>query len=117
MWTGAGKVALVGVGYSALTRSSEGALGARAVEAAENAVSDAGLRLADIDGLAAFPEAPYRGAGGTAGIDLVSVEYHNSTLTAYSRKTGLAPFLKLVLPAPLPVQWQPVQVMLNTFNV
>ncbi len=49
--------------------------------------------------------------------DLVSVEYHNSTLTAYSRKTGLAPFLKLVLPAPLPVQWQPVQVMLNTFNV
>ncbi|MSQ26887.1 MAG: hypothetical protein EXR51_01945 [Dehalococcoidia bacterium] len=75
MWSGAGKVALVGVGYSALTRSSEGALGARAVEAAENAVAGAGLRLTDIDGLAAFPEAPYRGAGSTDGIDLVSVEY------------------------------------------
>lgn len=75
MWPGAGKVALVGVGYSALTRSTEGALGARAVAAAENAAADAGLRLSDIDGLAAFPEAPYRGAGNTDGIDLVSVEY------------------------------------------
>ena len=58
MWSGAGRVAVVGVGYSALTRSNDGALGARALEAAAQAAEDAGLRLADIDGLAAFPEAP-----------------------------------------------------------
>ncbi len=75
MWSGAGRVALVGVGYSALTRNAEGTLGERSVAAAQNAALDAGIELSEIDGLASFPEAPYRGAGNIDGMDLVSVEY------------------------------------------
>ena len=65
----------MGVGYSALTRNAEGTLGERSVAAAQNAALDAGIELSQIDGLASFPEAPYRGAGNIDGMDLVSVEY------------------------------------------
>ena len=70
MWEAKGKVAIVGVGFSKLTRNLEGTLGARCVEASINAVKDAGLKLSDIDGFATMPE-----GRGVDGIDGVSVEY------------------------------------------
>jgi crotonobetainyl-CoA:carnitine CoA-transferase CaiB-like acyl-CoA transferase len=75
MWEGAGRVAVVGVGFSALTRQAQGTLGARTIEAVRHATADAGLDVAAIDGLAGFPEAPFRGAGNTDGIDMVTAEY------------------------------------------
>lgn len=75
MWEGAGRVAVVGVGFSALTRQAQGTLGARTLEAVQHAADDAGLDPAAIDGLAGFPEAPYRGAGSTDGVDVVTAEY------------------------------------------
>ena len=75
MWSSKGKVAIVGVGFSELTRSLVGSLGARTLEACINAVNDAGLKLTDIDGIASFPEAPARNAGSTDGLDLVTVNH------------------------------------------
>jgi acetyl-CoA acetyltransferase len=75
MWTGRGKTAIVGVGYSALTRHAQRPLGLLAVEACRAALADAGLQPAQIDGLATYPEAPFLGAGNRDGEDIVSVAY------------------------------------------
>ena len=75
MWESKGKVAIAGIGFSKLTRNPEGTLGARCIEACMNAVEDAGLKVSDIDGLASFPEAPFRGAGSVDGRDVVTVNY------------------------------------------
>ena len=75
MWTGRGKTAIVGVGYSELTRHSEKPLGLLALDGCRAALDDAGLRPEQIDGLATFPEAPFLGAGHKDGEDIVSVEY------------------------------------------
>src|SRR4051812_10775285 len=74
-WPGKGKVAVAGIGFSALTRKPEQRLGRLAFDAAMHAIKDAGLRATDIDGLATYPDAPFYGAGRRDGIDLVSVEY------------------------------------------
>jgi acetyl-CoA acetyltransferase len=75
MWESRGKVAIAGVGYSELTRGVTGPLGLRAMEACRNAAADAGVALDQIDGIATYPEAPFRGAGHTDGIDVVTVDY------------------------------------------
>ena len=75
VWESKGKTAVVGVGFSKLSRTLEGTLGARCLEACANAVKDAGLELSDIDGIASYPEPPFRGAGSTDGRDMVSVNY------------------------------------------
>ena len=75
VWEAKGKTAVVGVGFSKLSRALEGTLGARCLEACVNAINDAGLELSDIDGIASYPEPPFRGAGSTDGRDMVSVNY------------------------------------------
>jgi len=42
MWAAKGKVAIVGVGFSKLTRSLDETLGSRTLQACKNAVEDAG---------------------------------------------------------------------------
>ena len=75
MWESKGKVAIVGVGFSKLSRKPEGTLGARCMEACTSAINDAGLKLSDIDGIATYPDQPFRGAGNVAGIDLVDIDF------------------------------------------
>jgi len=74
-WSGKGRVAFAGVGFSPLVRDSEVPLGHFAEQAIAAAIADAGLRPADIDGLAAFPHPGYRGAPQREGIDVVGLEY------------------------------------------
>ena len=75
MWTGRGKTAIVGVGYSALTRHSQKPLGVLALDACRAAMTDAGVTPEQIDGLATYPDAPFLGAGSRDGEDVVSVMY------------------------------------------
>lgn len=49
-----GQVAIVGVGYSPLSRDSNRSVGSLALEACRNAILDAGLRKEDIDGVGAI---------------------------------------------------------------
>ncbi|UGQ11593.1 thiolase family protein [Yinghuangia sp. ASG 101] len=74
MWDVRDKVAVVGVGYSALTRRSPRTLAALTVEACDRAIADAGLTRRDIDGLATSPSMPvYGGAKGAVdGVDVVT---------------------------------------------
>lgn len=75
MWSGAGKTAIVGVGFSEITRSPSVSLGRLAIDASLAAIADAGLRPEDIDGLATYPDQPFRGAGNREGEDLVPVSF------------------------------------------
>ena len=70
-----GRVALAGVGFSAIERRTVRPLGAFALEAAAAAVADCGLTLNDIDGLATYPSAPYLGAANRDGEDVITVEF------------------------------------------
>jgi acetyl-CoA acetyltransferase len=74
-WHGKGKVAFVGVGFSAIERGTDRPLGAFAEEAIAGALDDCGLRSQDIDGLATYPEPPYLGAAMRDGIDMIGPEY------------------------------------------
>src|ERR1700745_4438071 len=73
MWDNRCKIALSGVGFSKVTRSAERPLAAHALEAVKAAVEDSGLKLADIDGLATYPELPATGHAEVDGISIVSV--------------------------------------------
>jgi acetyl-CoA acetyltransferase len=73
MWEQRCKVALSGVGFSRVTRQAERPLAAHALEAVKAAVADSGLELADIDGLATYPELPATGHAEVDGISIVSV--------------------------------------------
>ena len=75
MWSGRGKTAIVGIGYSAITRRPNKPLGLLAVDACRAAIADAGLRPEQIDGLSTYPESPFAGAGNRDGEDVVSVMY------------------------------------------
>ncbi|MBI3301857.1 MAG: hypothetical protein HYZ72_07235, partial [Deltaproteobacteria bacterium] len=75
MWIGRGKTAIVGVGYSALTRHSQKPLGVLALDACRAALADAGVAPEQVDGLATYPDAPFLGAGSRDGEDVVSVVY------------------------------------------
>lgn len=74
-WPYRGKVAIVGVGFSPIQRHTGIPLGVFAKTAIENAVSDSGLRMEDIDGLATYAEPPFIGARRIDGEDMVSVEF------------------------------------------
>src|SRR6478672_1398824 len=73
MWENRCKVALSGVGFSKVTRSAETPLAVHALTAVKEAVADSGLQLADIDGLATYPELPATGHAEIDGISIVSV--------------------------------------------
>src|SRR5437899_2628852 len=73
MWEHRCKVAVSGVGFSRVTRSAEIPLAAHALEAVKGAVEDSGLALADIDGLATYPELPATGHAVIDGVTIVSV--------------------------------------------
>src|SRR5579871_486140 len=75
MWEGKGKTAVVGVGFSRLSRHAEAPLGRLALDACQAAVADAGLEMSDIDGAATYPDQPFRGAGNRDGEDLVSAVF------------------------------------------
>ena len=75
MWESKGKVAVAGVGFSKIARNSDQSLGSLAIEACLAAVEDAGLQTTDIDGLATYPNAPFRGAGNLDGQDVVTATY------------------------------------------
>jgi len=75
MWSGKGKTAIVGVGYSQLTRNSQKPLGSLTIDACRAALEDAGVTPEQVDGLATYPEAPFHGAGVKDGEDIVSVVY------------------------------------------
>jgi acetyl-CoA acetyltransferase len=75
MWSGRGKTAIVGIGYSEITRRPDKPLGLLAVDACRAAIDDAGLRADQIDGLTTYPESPFAGAGNRDGEEVVSVMY------------------------------------------
>ncbi len=75
MWSGKGRTAIVGIGYSEITRNPTKPLGLLAVDACRAAIADAGLEPTQIDGLATYPEMPFAGAGNRDGEDVVSVMY------------------------------------------
>ncbi|HLW71561.1 MAG TPA: hypothetical protein VKS22_13175 [Candidatus Binataceae bacterium] len=75
MWAGRGKTAIVGIGYSEITRRPQKPLGLLALDASRAAIADAGLEPAQIDGLATYPESPFAGAGNRDGEEVVSVMY------------------------------------------
>ena len=70
-WAGKGKVAVAGIGFSALTRRSEQHLGKLAFDAANAALADAGLETSQVDGLATY----IMGGTGRDGVDSVSADY------------------------------------------
>jgi acetyl-CoA acetyltransferase len=70
-----GKTAIVGIGYSEITRRPQRPLGLLAVDACRAALEDCGLQASLIDGLSTYPESPFAGAGNRDGIDVVSVMY------------------------------------------
>ena len=69
------QTAIVGVGYSPVIRKAEKGLGSFAVEAARNAIADAGLTRDDIDGYVGSPGAPNYSAVHADGVDEVSAGY------------------------------------------
>ena len=73
MWESRCKVAVSGVGFSKVARSAEIPLAAHALAAVKGAVTDSGLAMADIDGLATYPELPATGHAEVDGITIVSV--------------------------------------------
>ena len=74
------KTAIVGVGYTAMERKSGRSLPDVAMEAAKNAIADAGLTPADIDGYAGTPKAPNASALHWDGVDEISERYMASAL-------------------------------------
>jgi acetyl-CoA acetyltransferase len=68
-------VCIVGVGLTEPERPARTSLHQHAAGAMERALDDAGIEASDVDGLATYPKAPFVGAGGQDGIDVVSVEY------------------------------------------
>ena len=74
------KTAIVGVGYTQMERKSGRSLPNVAMEAAANAIADAGLTPADIDGYAGTPKAPNASALHWDGVDEISERYMASAL-------------------------------------
>jgi acetyl-CoA acetyltransferase len=75
MWEARGRTAVVGVGFSTIARHVEQPLGRLALDACHAAVADAGLEPRDVDGVATYPDQPFRGAGNREGEDLVPAQY------------------------------------------
>jgi acetyl-CoA acetyltransferase len=69
------KVAVVGVGYSAIERRSGRPIGLLALDAARQALADAGLEPKDVEGPATFPSMPLSGTAATDGLGFVSTHF------------------------------------------
>jgi acetyl-CoA acetyltransferase len=69
------KTAIVGVGYTEIVRNPERSLGSYAVEAALNAIGDAGLTTKEIDGYSGTPKAANASAFHWDGVDEVTDRY------------------------------------------
>jgi acetyl-CoA acetyltransferase len=69
------RTAIAGVGHSRVHRFDDVTLGELVIDAVTKAVEDAGLGLADIDGVVTDPKQPFDGAGVVDGINRVSPEY------------------------------------------
>ncbi|MCL0101655.1 thiolase family protein [Dehalococcoidia bacterium] len=67
--------AVIGIGYSEITRDPQHSLGQDAVEACSKALKDAELRIADIDGLSTSTSQPFANAGDIDGVDFVTPEF------------------------------------------
>jgi acetyl-CoA acetyltransferase len=74
-WSGRGRVAVAGVGFSAVERRTSTPIGRFALDAAGAALADCGLDPARLDGLATYPTAPFTGAANREGVDVVGVEF------------------------------------------
>jgi acetyl-CoA acetyltransferase len=74
-WTGAGRVAVAGVGFSPITRRSDRPIWLSALSAVNAAADDSGVPLAEVDGLATYPLAPFAGALNRNGEDVVTPEF------------------------------------------
>ena len=74
------KDAVVGVGFTPVLRRTERSLGAIAVEAALDAIRDAGLARDDVDGYVGSPSAPNVSAAHADGFDEVSATYMAASL-------------------------------------
>ncbi len=74
-WNLRNRAAIVGVGYTPMLRSTDRSLGAIAVEAALDAIADAGLAREDIDGYIGMPNAPSPAARHLDGVDEISAVY------------------------------------------
>lgn len=68
-------VAVVGVGFSEIARRSARSVGDLTVDAARRAAEDAGVPVADIDGLSTYPDIPSYGSPSVDGRDVVTVHY------------------------------------------
>src|ERR1700739_725582 len=73
MWDNRCKTVVIAVGCFKVSRSADIPLAAHALEAVKDAVADSGLQMADIDGLATYPELPATGHAEIDGISVVSV--------------------------------------------
>jgi acetyl-CoA acetyltransferase len=71
-WAQRARAAIVGVGFSEITREPRGIVSVAAA-AARAAVADAGLASSDIDGLATYPVATFPGATQAEGVDTAGV--------------------------------------------
>lgn len=66
------RAAVVGVGYSRIERRSTQTLATLALEAARNAIADAGIDATDVDGVVTYPNVTVFGSAQREGIDVVS---------------------------------------------
>jgi acetyl-CoA acetyltransferase len=74
------EVAIVGVGFSNISRRSDKTLGQLAVEACRVALDDAGLTPADIDGISNYPNPSRPLSTPIDGVDVVGVHYLSQAL-------------------------------------
>jgi acetyl-CoA acetyltransferase len=74
-WANRSRVAIAGIGFSAIQRRTDTPIGRFALDAAADALADCGLDPRLIDGLATYPAAPFAGAPNRNGEDSVSVEF------------------------------------------
>jgi acetyl-CoA acetyltransferase len=74
-WAGRNKVAIVGAAVSSITRRTERPLGGLVREACLGALSEAGLGVSDVTGVATYPFPGYFVSSPRAGVDLVGVPW------------------------------------------
>lgn len=74
-WSGSRRTAVVGYGISEITRDSDRSLSELTLQACRAALDDCGVDPQLVDGLATYPDQPFRGAPSTDGVDLVSVDH------------------------------------------
>ena len=75
MFNANNEVAIVGVGQSTFGRRQERAIGALAVDASLSAIADAGLTVADIDGLSTYPDGAGPGVGPVPGVSAAPLRW------------------------------------------